>query len=292
MNISKVIIPVAGLGTRILPASKAVPKEMLTIVDKPVIQYLVEEAVDSGITEIIMVISDDKECIKQHFGEHRELEKALEAKNKRQELEAIRRLNNMAKIYYTKQAEPLGDGHAVLCAKEYFDNKPMGVLFGDDLIDHTTPGLKQLMQTYNETNASVIAVTKVADEDTTAYGIIKPKESDNRLHTIEAMVEKPAPEDAPSNLGVIGKYIVTPKLLKKLTTATSHHGSEIRLIDGFIELLESGEEAVYGYEVEGERFDTGKIVGLLKANIAYGFKHPKMKDEVRRLCHSLNVVEA
>lgn len=270
MKIRKAVFPAAGFGTRFLPVTKSQPKEMLPIVDKPVIQYLVEEAVASGITEIIIVTGRGKRSIEDYFDYSFELEHNLVEKGKHSLLKEVRQIAKLAKFIYVRQSMPLGDGHAILCAKEVVGNEPFAVLFGDDIVDGKIPALKQLINVYNETPCSVVALEKIAKEEIQNYGIIKPKWSKGRLHEIESFVEKPLPSKAPSNLGIIGKYVVTPEIIKALEKAAPGHGSEIRLIDGLRELCLH--QKIYGYELQGKRYDTGTKLGLLTANIDFALK--------------------
>jgi UTP--glucose-1-phosphate uridylyltransferase len=278
-KIKKAVFPAAGFGTRFLPATKAQPKEMLPIVDKPVIQYLVEEAVASGIEEIIIVTGRGKRAIEDHFDHSFELEYNLVEKGKNRLLEEVRAISKMARFVYVRQPHPLGDGHAILCAKDVIGDEPFAVLFGDDVVDSETPALKQLMNVYDKTGTSVIGLEEVNDKDTDKYGIIKPKSQDNRLFEIEDLVEKPSPENAPSNLGIIGKYICTPEVLAELEKAESAtKDGEIRLIDGFKSLIKK--QSIYGYQLEGERFDCGTKLGLIKATLNWGMKHKELAPEL------------
>lgn len=265
MKIRKAVLPVAGRGTRFLPATKVVPKELLPIVDKPVIQYLVEEAVNSGIEEIIFVISKGKELIKDHFSHHPELELFLSEKGKHDLLEAVRPIHDMAKFHFVYQDEPLGDGHAVLQAEEIVGNEPFLVLFGDDIVKHDVPAAKQLIDRF--TGESILAVERIPREKSSLYGMIKPGEQTGRLYKVLDMVEKPHPDDAPSDLGVIGKYVCPPEIFKAIREANLEKDAELRLIDGFKKLSE--DQGIWAVEVEGKRFDTGHPRGLAEAIIAY-----------------------
>jgi len=264
-NITKAVIPVAGVGTRFLPITKTVPKELLPIVNKPVLQYLVEEAVNSGITEIIFVISKDKELIKEYFSEDLELVELLKKRGKDDLLDRIIHLHEMAKFTYVYQNEPLGDGHAILQAKEHVGNEPFLVLFGDDIIKHEVPAAKQLIDNFN--GESVLAVTEIPKELSTSYGVINPGPSKDRLYEVSGLVEKPQPENAPSNLGIIGKYICPPEIFDAIESGSHGSDGELRLIDGFIKLSES--QKIWAYSIEGERYDTGKPEGLIAANLAF-----------------------
>lgn len=279
--IKKAVLPAAGFGTRFLPATKAMPKEMLPIVDKPVIQYIVEEAVKSGIEEIIIITGRGKRAIEDHFDTSFELNHTLEARGKKALLKEVKKVENLAKFIYVRQPEPLGDGHAILCAKEIIGDEPFAVLFGDEIIDNDIPALKQLMEAYAKTNSSVIALERIPREDTGSYGIVATKSSKGRMHELASLVEKPHPDKAPSNLGIIGKYICTPSVLRHLEKASSGtHDKEIRLIDAFRSLIK--EESIYGYEVEGTRYDTGSKTGFLKASIDFALKRPEMAAELKK----------
>jgi len=283
--IRKAVLPAAGFGTRFLPATKAQPKEMLPIVDKPVIQYIVEEAVNSGITEIIIITGRGKRAIEDHFDTSFELEHTLVEKGKTNLLKEIKKLEKLAKFIYVRQPKPLGDGHAILCAKEVIGNEPFAVLFGDDIVDNEKPALKQLIDIYNEYKSSVIALENIPRSETGSYGIIKPSSNKGRLHKVEALVEKPEPSKSPSTLGIIGKYICTPEIFKHLEKATSGTADkEIRLIDGFRSLIK--EQDIYGYELEGTRYDTGDKLGLIKATIDFALKRPELKDELEKFLKS------
>jgi UTP--glucose-1-phosphate uridylyltransferase len=263
-KVKKAVIPVAGLGTRFLPATKAIPKELLPIIDKPVIQYIVEEAVNSGIKEIIFVVSPEKKSlIKKHFERNEFLEKKLKKQGKKSLLKKLKATNDLAKFSYVIQKEALGDGHAILCAKQKIKNEPFAVLFGDDIIDSKTPALAQLLKVYEKTGYSTICLEKIPKKDTKKYGIIEPASKKGNTYEIKSLVEKPSPSKAPSNLGIIGKYIVTPECLKALKKAKKGHDGELRLIDGFRNLL--GKQKIYGIEVKGKRFDTGDKNGFVKA---------------------------
>lgn len=287
-KIRKAVFPAAGFGTRFLPVTKSQPKEMLPIVDKPVIQYLAEEAVASGIEEIIIVTGRGKRAIEDHFDYSFELEYNLVEKGKNELLQEVRHIAEMAKFVYVRQSMPLGDGHAILCAREVVGDEPFAILFGDDIVDGKSPALQQLINIYEETEASVIALEHIDPMGTENYGIIKPKEGltlKKGVHAVEKLIEKPKPADAPSNLGIIGKYVVTPSIWKALEKATPSHGGEIRLIDGFMELQKV--ENLYGYEIEGKRYDTGSKLGFLTASIDFALKRndlgPQIKDYLRSL---------
>lgn len=279
-KITKAVFPAAGFGTRFLPATKSQPKEMLPIVDKPVIQYLVEEAVDSGITEIVIVTGRGKRAIEDHFDSSWELEHNLVEKGKHNLLKDIRKISRLAKFIYVRQSEPKGDGDAILCAKEVIGNDPFVVLFGDDIIAGPKPATKQLLDVFYKKESCIIALEKIEAEKSNLYGIIGPKTSEGRLHQIETLVEKPKPEKAPSNLAIIGKYILTPEIIKALEKAhAGHPDGELRLIDGLRELAKS--QSIYGYEVEGRHYDTGDKLGLIKATIDFALARPELGPELK-----------
>lgn len=265
MKIRKAVLPVAGMGTRFMPATKVVPKELLPIVDKPVIQYLVEEAVASGIEEIIFVISPDKELIRHHFSHHPELESILKERGKHDIAEKISPIHGMAKFTYVYQDEPLGDGHAILQAEEMVGGEPFAVLFGDDIVKHDKPAIQQLIDQFK--GEVVMAVEQVPKEHISSYGVISPGEKTGRLYKVEGLIEKPHPDEAPSDFGVIGKFVCPPSIFEAIRQGSASKGNELRLIDGFIKLSE--DEGIWAYHVEGIRFDTGKAEGLIAANNAF-----------------------
>lgn len=276
-RIRTAVFPAAGLGTRFLPATKAQPKEMLPIIDKPVIQYLVEEAVASGIEKIIIVTGRGKRSIEDHFDHSFELSQILREKGKDKLLKTIEEIENLAHFIFVRQSKPLGDGHAILCAKEALTpDEPFAVLFGDDIVDGAVPALKQLINVYEQTGTSVIALEKIDKKDAPNYGMVKINENNE----IEDMVEKPSPANAPSDLGIIGKYIVTPEIINALENATSGHGGEIRLIDGLIKLKE--QQKIHGCEIQGKRYDTGNKFGFIEATIDFALKRPDLAPHIKK----------
>lgn len=289
-KIKKAILPVAGFGTRFLPATKAQPKEMLPVVDKPVVQYLVEEAVASGIEEIIFVTGRGKRAIEDHFDVSYELEDTLVEKNKHDLLEQVRRVSNLAKFSYVRQPVPMGDGHALLCAKHLVnEGEAVAVLFGDDLVDYEIPALKQLMGVYEKYQDSVIGLTSVPKEEVSKFGIADAVEIGERTHELKGFVEKPKMEDAPSTLAAVGKYIVTWEVLTMLEAAKSGTSDgEIRLADAFASMLKNN-RPIYGYELMGERHDCGDKFGFVKATIALGLKHPEIGGKLRDYLRTLKV---
>lgn len=280
-QIRKVIIPAAGLGTRFLPATKSQPKEMLPIVDKPCIQYLVEEAVASGIREIIIVTGRGKRSIEDHFDFSYELYSHLKNTGKTEALKELEKIEKLAKFIYVRQPFPKGDGDAILCAKELVENEPFAVLFGDDIYDSKTPALSQLIKQYEKYQAPIIGLHEIDKKDSDKYGMIASKSKNGNLYEIENLIEKPKPEKAPSNMAIIGKYIVTPDLLKTLEKAqkTSPEDKELRLIDGMREFIK--QFPIYGYEIEGQRFDTGDKFGYLQAIVHFALKHKDLSQKFR-----------
>lgn len=289
-KIKKAILPVAGFGTRFLPATKAQPKEMLCVVDKPVIQYLVEEAVASGIEEIIFVTGRGKRAIEDHFDVSYELEDTLVEKNKHDLLETVQKISGLAKFSYVRQPVPMGDGHAILCAKHLVnEGEAVAVLFGDDLVDSEVPAIKQLLSVYERYGDSVVALSKVNPDEVSKFGVVATTELTPGTHEITQFVEKPKKEDAPSNLVSIGKYIITWDMLETLENLQEGSGDgEVRLADAFIQHL-ANDKPLYGHEVEGERHDCGDKFGFVRATIAMGLKHPEVGVKLKEYLRSLKV---
>jgi len=290
-QVRKAVFPAAGLGTRFLPASKAIPKEMIPLVDKPVIQYGVEEAVASGCNEIIIVTGRGKSAIEDHFDISFELEKALEAKGKAALLDEVRRIATMAKVSYTRQSEAKGLGHAVLMARELVGDEPFAVILPDDIIDAQVPCVKQMIEVYNETGASVVATQVVAGKAISAYGVldVKPVSGkwEGRLFEVHDLVEKPKLEHAPSDLAIIGRYILTPAIFESLASTRPGAIGELQLTDGIKGLLKK--EKVYGYVFEGKRHDAGDKMGFLKATVEFALKHEDLGREFREYLKSLQL---
>jgi UTP--glucose-1-phosphate uridylyltransferase len=285
--IKKAVFPVAGLGTRFLPATKANPKEMLPIVDKPLIQYAVEEAIQSGITELIFVTGRNKRSIEDHFDKNIELEASLLASNKNLLLESIRSIiPSHVKCIYTRQSEPLGLGHAVLQAKTIINDEPFAVLLADDLTDAHTPVLKQLIMQHQKEQSSVIAIEDIPKEKTVQYGIVDVGDSKNNLYKINSIVEKPQPKDAPSTLGVIGRYVFNSEIFDCLEKIKPGKGGEIQLTDAIQMLL--GQQAIFAYLFEGKRYDCGDKLGFIKANIEFSKKHPEIGKEFTAFLKSVS----
>lgn len=270
-KVRKAIIPAAGYGTRFLPATKALPKEMLPIIDKPTIQYIVEEAVKAGIEDIIIVTGKPKRAIEDHFDRNLELENELEKKGKLELLKKIQYPTNLANIYYVRQKEMAGLGDAILNAKSFIGEEPFAVLLGDDIvINEEKPAIKQLIDEYNNTNSSVIGVQKVADNQTHRYGIIDPLSKNNRLYEVKKFVEKPEKGTAPSNLAILGRYVLTPGIFKHLEKKYVGAGGEVQLTDA-IQMLNE-EEKVFAYDFEGKRYDVGETDGFVKTTIDFALK--------------------
>ena len=274
-KVRKAIIPAAGLGTRFLPATKAMPKEMLPIVDKPTIQYIVEEAIASGIEDIIIVTGKGKRAIEDHFDHAFELEENLIKKEKFDLLEKVRE-SSKVEIHFIRQKEPLGLGHAVLCAKKFIGDEPFAVLLGDDIVQAETPCLKQLINQYDATGASVIGVQQVPDNETNRYGIIAPFERDGRLYKEDNFVEKPALGTAPSNLAIMGRYILTPEIFAFLEKQEAGAGGEIQLTDAIQQLNKI--QRVFAYDFEGKRYDVGEKIGFVKTTIEFALQREELKE--------------
>lgn len=288
MRIRKAILPVAGFGTRFLPATKAQPKEMLPVVDKPVIQYLVEEAVRSGIEEIVFVTGRGKRAIEDHFDVSYELEETLVEKNKHDLLEAVQKISTLAKFSYVRQPLPLGDGHAVLQAYHLVGEEPILVIFGDCIYDSSVPASKQLMETFEKYGDSVIGLSEVAKEDVSKFGVIDGVKLDKNNWEIKKIIEKPSMEKAPSNLAAVGKYIITPEVFHTLSKMSSGKSGEIRLADAF-DMMLSNNRPLYGRVLEGEWLDTGDKFNFVKTTIHLGLKHPEINERLKNYLKSLKI---
>lgn len=278
MTVKKAIIPAAGLGTRFLPATKSQPKEMLPIVDKPTLQYIIEEAINSGIEEILIITGRNKKSIEDHFDKSVELELELEQKGKVEMLDMVRDISNMVNIHYIRQKEPKGLGHAIHCAKSFIGDEPFAVLLGDDIVDNETPCLKQLINAYDEYKTSILGVQEVAKEDTCKYGILDVKHIEDRVYKVKDMVEKPSVEEAPSNVAILGRYIITPAIFDILENQEPGKGGEIQLTDALKTL--GKQEAIYAYNFEGRRYDVGDKLGFLEATIDFALKRENLKDDL------------
>lgn len=277
-KIKKAVIPAAGLGTRFLPATKAQPKEMLPIVDKPTLQYIIEECVASGIEDILIITGRNKKSIEDHFDKSVELEMELEKAGKEEMLEMVREISDMVNIHFIRQKEPRGLGHAILCARTFVGNEPFAVLLGDDVVyNDQKPCLKQLIDCYGEYNTSVLGVQTVAPENVNKYGIVGGIQIEDRVYKVKELVEKPSLKEAPSNVAILGRYIITPKIFEILENTVPGKGNEIQLTDALLKLIE--EEAMYAYDFEGRRYDVGDKLGFLEATIEYALRKEELRDD-------------
>lgn len=286
-KIKKAIIPAAGLGTRFLPATKAMPKEMLPILDKPTIQYIIEEATRAGIEDIIIVTGRHKRAIEDHFDSQKELEMVLKEKGKSELLEKVQYSTELANIFYVRQKEQKGLGHAISSARQFIGNEPFAVLLGDDIVESEVPAVKQLIDVYEETGHSVIGVQEVPEADTHRYGIIDPLTKNGRQYEVKKFVEKPAQGTAPSNLAIMGRYVLTPEIFDYLKTQKEGAGNEIQLTDA-IERM-NNDNQVYAYDFEGERYDVGEKLGFVKTTIEYALKDDSMREELTRFIKELGL---
>lgn len=294
LSVKKAVIPAAGLGTRFLPATKAIPKEMLPIVDTPTLQYIVKEAVDSGIEQILIITNQNKHCMENHFDTDFELEARLRASGKDAEADMINEIADMANIFYIRQKEPKGLGHAILCAQPFIGNEPFAVLLGDDIMVNRggKPALRQLMEAYDDRKSTVVGVQQVDPAQTNKYGIVSPSASaprKGRLVKLSGMVEKPEPADAPSNLAAYGRYVLAPAIFDYLESQTAGKGGEIQLTDAICRLMER--EAVYAYDMEGERYDAGDKFGFIRATIDFALERdeirPQLAEYIKKLAETL-----
>ncbi len=283
--IMKAVIPAAGLGTRFLPMTKNSPKEMLPIIDKPAIQYVVEEAVNSGINDIVIVTGRGKEVIENHFDIAYELEKILEERNDKEKLEEVRKISEIAEIFYVRQKMPLGLGHAIYVAKKHIDNETFAVLLGDDIIVAEEPCTKQIMKIYEKYNASIIAVQEVERKDVTKYGIIECEELDDGVYKIKNLVEKPSMHEAPSNLAVMGRYILTPSIFECIEKTKPGKNNEIQLTDALNLLLKK--EDIYAYKFKGKRYDLGDKFDWLRINIELALQREEFKQKLMELIRKI-----
>ncbi len=278
-KVRKAVIPVAGMGTRFLPASKAIPKEMLTVVDRPTIQYIVEEVVASGIEEIILVTSAGKQAIENHFDYDFELDTILSRKNKKKLLEEVRHISELIDIVAVRQKKPLGLGHAIWTTRNVVGNEPFLVLLGDDLVLSTTPCCRQMLDLYEDVGEAIVAVQRVPMEETHQYGIVEGEQVRDGVLRVERMVEKPAPGTTGSDMAIIGRYLLMPEIFGLREQTTPGHGGEIQLTDALQALAKK--RGMYAYEFQGTRFDAGDKLGYLKAVVAYALRHPELKDAFR-----------
>ena len=291
--VRKAVFPAAGLGTRFLPATKAQPKEMLPLVDKPTIQYGVEEAVASGVSNIVLVTGRGKNAIEDHFDVSAELEAFLESRGKLEQLEEVRSISRMINVSYVRQGEPLGLGHAVLVTEPIVSGEPFAVILADDVIDANPPGLRQMLDVYERADGPVIAVERVPDDQVSSYGIVDVEPAPNLGHgvyRIKDLVEKPPRAEAPSNLAIIGRYILTPDIFAALKGTARDRSGEIQLTNGMKQLLES--RPLYAYEIQGVRHDTGNKLGFLKAVVYFGLKRPELAGPFREYLDSLNLTSS
>ncbi|TMB96472.1 MAG: UTP--glucose-1-phosphate uridylyltransferase [Chloroflexi bacterium] len=285
MTVRKAVILAAGFGTRFLPATKAVPKEMLPLLDRPVIQYIVEEALAAGLDQIIMVTSASKRAIEEHFDRSPELEDLLDKKGDAGRLDEVQRLWKMTEIAYVFQKERMGNGHAILMAQPFIGNEPFAVFFPDDVIFHDTPAIRQLIDQYERHAGTIVAVQEVPREEVVNYGVIEPEPMGERLYGVRRIIEKPSLEEAPSNLTTVGRFIVTPELLSVLQDTPPGRAGEIWLMDALDRLI--AREPVYAYEYEGQRFDCGQPAGLLKASLFLAMRKPALRDELLSYLHAM-----
>ncbi|MFD0961657.1 UTP--glucose-1-phosphate uridylyltransferase GalU [Paenibacillus chungangensis] len=285
MKVRKAIIPAAGLGTRFLPATKAMPKEMLPIVDKPTIQYIVEEAVESGIEDIIIVTGKGKRAIEDHFDNSFELEQNLLEKGKIDLLNEVQKSSKMVDIHYIRQKEAKGLGHAIWCARKFIGNEPFAVLLGDDIVQAEKPCLKQMIEQFDRYKSSIIGVQSVEEDEVSRYGIVDGQAIHDRLYNVKNLVEKPSQEDAPSNVAILGRYILSPSIFDILEKQKPGAGGEIQLTDAIAEL--NNTEAVYAYEFEGTRYDVGEKLGFIKTQLEFALQRDELRDELMEYLRSL-----
>jgi len=287
MKIKKAVIPAAGLGTRFLPATKAIPKEMLPIVDKPTIQYIVEEVIASGIEDVLIITGRNKGSIEEHFDRAVELEDNLEKTNKEELLEEVRKISKMINIHTVRQKNPLGLGHAVYCAKSFVGNEPFAVLLGDDIVDSKKPCLKQMMEMYEEYKSTILGVQPVAWENVNKYGIVSGAKINDSMYSVKDLVEKPSMDNAPTNIAILGRYIITPAIFEILENTGRGVGGEIQLTDALKDLCNI--EDVFAYIFEGRRYDVGSKIGFLEATVDFALKRDGLKDDFRRYLNNLNL---
>lgn len=285
MRVKKAIIPAAGLGTRFLPATKAQPKEMLPIVDKPTIQYIIEEAVASGIEEILIITGRNKRAIEDHFDKSIELENQLEAKGKEDLLNMVNDISNMVDIYYIRQKEPKGLGHAINCARTFVGDEPFAVMLGDDVVDSEVPCLKQLIDCYNEYKTTILGVQQVPEEDVTKYGIVQGMYIEDRVYKVKDLIEKPKVEEAHSNIAILGRYIITPQIFEILSETKPGKSGEIQLTDALKTLIK--QEAMYAYNFEGRRYDVGDKLGFLEATVEFALKREELRSDFMKYLISI-----
>lgn len=277
LKIRKAVIPAAGMGTRFLPATKAQPKEMLPIVDKPTIQYIIEEAVASGIEDILIVSGRGKRAIEDHFDKSYELEDMLKRKGEQELLSLVQDISNLANVNYVRQKEPRGLGHAIYCARSFIGSEPFAILLGDDIVDSSVPCLKQMIDVYEKYNTTILGVQQVPKSEVSKYGIIKGALIEDRVYKVEDMVEKPDVDSAPSNVAILGRYIVTPEVFTHLENAAPGKGGEIQLTDALKAMLAAN--PIYAYDFIGKRYDVGNKLGFLEATVEFALKRDELRDE-------------
>ncbi len=280
MKVRKAIIPAAGLGTRFLPATKAQPKEMLPIVDKPTIQYIVEEAVAAGIEDILIISGRNKRAIEDHFDKSYELEEELRKRNEHELLSMVESISNLVDIHYVRQKEPRGLGHAVYCARNFIGDEPFAVLLGDDIVKSEVPCIRQLMDVYDEYKTTILGVQQVPESDVSKYGIVSCKNVEGRVYKVKDLVEKPERDKAPSNIAILGRYIISPQIFRYLEDAEPGKGGEIQLTDALKRLI--GSEAMYAYDFIGKRYDVGNKLGYLEATVEFALEREDLRDEFSR----------
>lgn len=288
MKVRKAIIPAAGLGTRFLPATKAQPKEMLAIVDKPTIQYIIEEAVASGIQDIIIVTGRNKRSIEDHFDRSIELEMELEKNNKQELLEIVREIPEIANIHYIRQKEARGLGHAILTAERFIGNEPFAVLLGDDIVVSRQPCLGQMIEVYDKYQATILGVQQVGRADVDKYGIVDCERLEGSVYRVNDLVEKPKQEDAPSDIAILGRYIIKPEIFEYLRTQEEGTGGEIQLTDALKRMAASGQEEIYAYTFKGHRYDVGTKTGFIQANVEFALRDERIREEMRQYLRKLN----
>ncbi|HAQ39647.1 MAG TPA: UTP--glucose-1-phosphate uridylyltransferase [Clostridiales bacterium] len=287
MKIRKAVIPAAGLGTRFLPVTKSIPKEMLPIVDKPTIQYIVEEIIASGIEDVLIITGRNKGSIEEHFDRAIELEDNLEKTQKQELLEEVRKISRMINIHTVRQKDPLGLGHAVYCAKSFVGNEPFAVLLGDDVVDSQKPCLKQMIEMFEQYNSTILGGQRVEWENVSKYGIVSGNKISDTVYSVKDLVEKPAKEKAPTNIAILGRYIITPKIFEILENTHKGVGGEIQLTDGLRELCNI--EDVYAYTFEGRRYDVGSKIGFLEATVDFALKRDDLRDDFKAYLNKLNL---
>lgn len=285
MKVKKAVIPAAGLGTRFLPSTKAQPKEMLNIFDKPSIQYIVEEAVEAGIEDILIILGRNKKSIEDHFDKSYELEDKLKSKGKRELLEGVEKISNLGNIHYIRQKEPLGLGHAIYCAKAFVGNEPFAVMLGDDIVKSKKPCIKQLIEKYEEYNSTIIGVQEVEKSEVDKYGIVKGEKINERLYKVEDLVEKPKVKEAPSNIAILGRYVISPEIFPILQHTKPGAGNEIQLTDGLKELARR--RNVYSYVFEGKRYDVGNKLGFLEATVEFALDDKELGSNFKKYLKNL-----